>query len=47
MHETENKHVSHVEWTGRFTPVNVSDEEAVKLFTGIYQDGLEALKSNF
>ncbi|HHR6029778.1 TPA: SRPBCC family protein [Providencia alcalifaciens] len=47
VHETENKHVSHVEWTGRFTPVNVSDEEAVKLFTGIYQDGLETLKSNF
>ncbi|MFE9251767.1 SRPBCC family protein [Streptomyces sp. NPDC007088] len=32
-----------VEWTGRFTPDGVSDEEAAELFTGIYREGLEAL----
>lgn len=34
-----------VEWAGRFTPNGVSDEEAIQLFEGIYQDGLKALKS--
>lgn len=47
VHETEDKNVSRVEWTGRFTPVNVSNEDVVKLFTDIYQDGLDALKANF
>ncbi|MEU6744004.1 SRPBCC family protein [Streptosporangium sandarakinum] len=32
-----------VQWSGCFTPVGVSDGEAVDLFTGIYRDGLEAL----
>ncbi|WP_144147168.1 SRPBCC family protein [Paraburkholderia sp. BCC1884] len=32
-----------VEWSGRFTPKGVSDQEAVKLFQGIYEDGLKAL----
>ncbi|GAA3428930.1 SRPBCC family protein [Streptosporangium nondiastaticum] len=30
-------------WSGCFTPVGVSDGEAVDLFTTIYRDGLEAL----
>ncbi|GAB1823614.1 SRPBCC family protein [Herbidospora sp. RD11066] len=30
-------------WSGLFTPVGVSEEEAVDLFTGIYRDGLNAL----
>ncbi|MDH1629584.1 SRPBCC family protein [Pseudomonas mosselii] len=34
---------SRVEWSGEFTPVGVSDEEATALFTGIYEGGLQAL----
>lgn len=33
-----------VEWSGTFTPVGVSEDEVIKLFHGIYTDGLEALK---
>ncbi|MCK7148435.1 SRPBCC family protein [Enterobacter bugandensis] len=47
VHETADSNVSRVEWYGEFTPVNVSDAEAQALFSGIYQDGLEALKKNF
>ena len=36
-----------VEWSGSFTPVGVSDEEAINLFHGIYKDGLEALQQAF
>ena len=36
-----------VTWSGRFTPVGVSDEDVVALFTGIYQGGLEALRANY
>lgn len=36
-----------VEWSGRFTPVGVSDQEAIDLFHGIYKDGLEALQQAF
>ncbi|MFJ8258589.1 SRPBCC family protein [Peribacillus asahii] len=36
-----------VEWAGSFTPVEVSDEEAINLFHGIYKDGLEALQQAF
>lgn len=38
---------SRVTWSGRFSPVGVSDEEVVALFTGIYQGGLEALRANY
>jgi hypothetical protein len=34
---------SRVEWSGQFTPAGVSDQEASKLFQGIYDDGLKAL----
>jgi len=34
---------SKVEWSGEFTPHGTSDADAVKLFTGIYSDGLAAL----
>ncbi|HDR2894046.1 TPA: SRPBCC family protein [Enterobacter asburiae] len=47
VHETADSNVSRVEWYGEFTPVNVSDADAQALFTGIYQDGLAALKNNF
>ncbi len=36
-----------VEWSGSFTPVGVSDEEALNLFHGIYADGLKALGQAF
>lgn len=36
-----------VEWSGRFTPRGVSDEEASQLFGGIYRDGLAALALAF
>lgn len=36
-----------VTWSGRFTAKGVSDEEVVALFTGIYEDGLEALSANY
>jgi hypothetical protein len=36
-----------VEWSGTFTPVGVSDQEAIDLFNGIYKDGLEALQQGF
>lgn len=36
-----------LEWSGRFTPNGVSDQEASKLFQGIYEDGLKALAAGF
>ena len=36
-----------VEWSGEFTPQGVSDEEASRLFRGIYEDGLKALAAGF
>lgn len=36
---------SRVEWSGQFTPAGVSDEDASRLFTGIYRDGLQALQA--
>ncbi|MGP3944768.1 MULTISPECIES: SRPBCC family protein [Streptomyces] len=36
---------SHVEWSGTFTPTDVSEDEAVALFHGIYADGLAALRN--
>ncbi|MBN3761551.1 SRPBCC family protein [Burkholderia sp. Ac-20365] len=36
-----------VEWFGEFTPVGVSDEDATKLFAGIYRDGLKTLAASF
>jgi hypothetical protein len=36
-----------VDWSGSFTPDGVSDDEAIKLFHGIYHDGLTALQRHF
>ena len=36
-----------VNWSGRFTPVGVSDQEVEELFAGIYNGGLQALRANF
>ncbi|MFE4518024.1 SRPBCC family protein [Kitasatospora sp. NPDC056783] len=35
--------VAEVQWSGRFNPVNATEQEAVDLFTAIYADGLDAL----
>jgi len=43
----ESGQTSRVTWSGRFTPVGVSEAAAVELFTGIYREGLEALLANF
>ncbi|MDQ0246857.1 hypothetical protein J2S09_004461 [Bacillus fengqiuensis] len=49
LHVKEDKdgESSLVEWSGSFTPVGVSDEEAINLFHGIYKDGLKALQQAF
>ncbi len=44
-HPDRNKTI--VEWSGSLTPVDVTDEEVVNLFNGIYKDGLEALRHAF
>jgi len=38
---------SHVDWSGEFTPKGASDEEASRIFQGIYDEGLRALASHF
>jgi hypothetical protein len=38
---------SRVEWGGQFTPVGISDAQAVEIFDGVYQGGLQALRANF
>ncbi|MGZ9818089.1 SRPBCC family protein [Peribacillus simplex] len=43
----DDSKTSLVEWSGSFTPVGVSDEEAINLFHGIYAEGLKALKQAF
>jgi D-threo-aldose 1-dehydrogenase len=45
--ETGGGNGSRVEWTGRFAPTGVSEEEATTLFRRIYQDGLRALAAKF
>ena len=44
VHGVPGEGGSRVEWSGSFTPVGVTDDEAVALFQGIYADGLDALK---
>ncbi len=44
---TADNNITRVEWSGSFTPVNVSDADAEALFSDIYRDGLQALKNNF
>ncbi|KOR20007.1 MULTISPECIES: SRPBCC family protein [Burkholderia cepacia complex] len=38
---------SKVEWSGTFTPHGATDDEAVRLFRGIYEDGLAELAKRF
>jgi hypothetical protein len=42
----KDSHASRVEWSGSFTPDGVSETEASKLFQGIYDTGLAALKAS-
>ena len=44
VYELPVEGAARVEWSGTFTPVGVSDSEAVALFRGIYSDGLKALQ---
>lgn len=43
--ETTDSNISCVEWSSQFTPVDISDAQAVALFAGIYDEGLNALKN--
>ena len=47
VREGNDPHTSIVEWAGIFTPLGVSEKDAVALFHGIYAEGLAALKANF
>ncbi|KUY87343.1 hypothetical protein WI25_03635 [Burkholderia cepacia] len=38
---------STVEWSGTFTPRGATDDDTVKLFRGIYEDGLAELAKRF
>jgi hypothetical protein len=38
---------SRVEWSATFTPKGVGDADASRLFQGIFEDGLKALKSRY
>lgn len=42
---TDDDQASRVEWSGQFTPAGVNDEDASRLFEGIYRDGLKALEA--
>ncbi|MFJ4847120.1 MULTISPECIES: SRPBCC family protein [unclassified Streptomyces] len=37
------KDAAEVQWSGRFVPQGVADDDVVALFTGIYRDGVDAL----
>src|SRR5262249_20918547 len=47
VQETHGGRAPRVDWSGRFTPKGVSEQEASRLFQGIYEDGLKALASRF
>jgi uncharacterized protein YndB with AHSA1/START domain len=47
VRESEEAGASLVDWSGEFTPTGVSDDEASRLFEGIYRDGLRALAASF
>ena len=44
---TADNNITRVEWSGSSTPVNVRHADDEALFSGIYRDGLQALKNNF
>ncbi|MGF6952429.1 putative membrane protein [Neobacillus sp. B4I6] len=47
VRETFDSNTSLVEWSGSFTSVGISDEEAINLFHGLYRGGLESLQQAF
>jgi uncharacterized membrane protein len=47
VRETGDGQRSRVEWSGEFQPAGVSDAEVSKLFQGIYEDGLAALRMHY
>ncbi|KJD45932.1 SRPBCC family protein [Paenibacillus terrae] len=47
VHESAIGKSSLVEWSGSFTPVGISDEEAENLFLEMYENGLKALGQAF
>lgn len=46
VHEN-GPNASTVEWSGTFTPHGATDDDTVKLFRGIYEDGLAELAKRF
>ncbi|MET9297628.1 SRPBCC family protein [Streptomyces sp. NPDC003077] len=38
------ENAAEVQWSGRFNPEGATEQEVVDLFTGIYRDGLDALR---
>lgn len=38
-----DKDAAEVQWSGRFVPQGVGDDDVIALFTGIYRDGVDAL----
>ncbi|ALL70707.1 XoxI (plasmid) [Paraburkholderia caribensis MBA4] len=47
VRESEEAGASLVDWSGEFTPNGASDDEASRLFEGIYREGLRALAASF
>ncbi|MDX3076872.1 SRPBCC family protein [Streptomyces sp. MI02-7b] len=44
VHEVPGaKDAAEVQWSGRFVPQGVEDDDVIALFTGIYRDGLDGL----
>ena len=47
VEQAEDGRGSRVDWSGQFAPNGVSDQEASRLFQGMYEDGLKALATAF
>jgi hypothetical protein len=43
VHDTNAGRTSRVEWSGRFTPDGVTEQEATRIVQGIYEGGLKGL----
>ncbi|NEB95980.1 SRPBCC family protein [Streptomyces bauhiniae] len=44
VHPLPDTGTARIEWSGTFTPTDVTEEEAVTLFQGIYTEGLASLE---
>lgn len=47
VHAADDGQSAWVEWSGQFTPDGISNNDASRLFEGIYRDGLQALAAAF